>query len=171
MDQRIWDVVTGIGPVVATAIHDGHSVRDELVPLFHISETDRLREEDPFTAEWTTIAPTRVVGLHSRFEVDLNRPRDRAVYRSPADAWGLRVWHKPPSDAVIERSLAGYDAFYEAIDQLLSDVIAEHGASSSSICIHTTIVVVVRTRGRTIQRPTRRSISGHRTSTSVVGAV
>lgn len=127
MDHRIWDAFTGDGPVVATAIHDGHAVRDELVPLLHTSEADRLREEDPFTAEWTGIAATRVAGLRSRFEVDLNRPRDRAVYRTPEDAWGLQVWHEQPTDAVISRSLAGYDAFYESLDRLLSDAIDKHG--------------------------------------------
>ena len=28
----------------------------------------------------------------SRFEVDLNRPREEAVYRVPEDCWGLDVW-------------------------------------------------------------------------------
>ena len=37
-------------------------------------------QEDPFTGIWTTVAPTRLIGLHSRFEVDFNRPRDKAVY-------------------------------------------------------------------------------------------
>jgi N-formylglutamate amidohydrolase len=109
---------------VATAIHDGHAVREDIAGLFALTPEERLREEDPFTGEWTTIAQTRVVGLRSRFEVDLNRPRERAVYRVPTDAWGLQVWRQPPSDALVERSLAQYDEFYGAVEQLLSRMCA-----------------------------------------------
>ena len=107
---------------MATAIHDGHEVRSDALRLMAISEADRLREEDPFTGEWTVVAPTRVVGLRSRFEVDLNRPRDKAVYRTPADAWGLEVWREPPSDALVDESLAEYDLFYEALRGLYEDL-------------------------------------------------
>ena len=95
MTDRIWEELIGDGPLVATAVHDGHRVRDNLLALMKLDDAGRLREEDPFTAHWTTVAPTRVIGLHSRFEVDLNRPRDKAVYRSPEDAWGLDVWSGP----------------------------------------------------------------------------
>jgi cardiolipin synthase A/B len=50
-----------------------------------------LESGDPFTAQLARVAPTRLIALRSRFEVDLNRPRERAVYRGPADAWGLEV--------------------------------------------------------------------------------
>ena len=35
--------------------------------------------------------------LRSRFEVDLNRPREKAVYVTPDDCWGLDVWKEKPS--------------------------------------------------------------------------
>ncbi len=92
MEEKIWNITRGKGPIVATAIHDGHEVRDEVLRHMALDEAGRLREEDPFSARWTEVAPTRVVGLRSRFEVDLNRPRDKAVYRTPEDAWGLKVW-------------------------------------------------------------------------------
>ena len=92
MADTIWWIEKGSGPLVATAIHDGHEVRPDVLDLMSIPEANRLREEDPFTGDWTAVAPTRVVGTRSRFEVDLNRPRDGAVYRTPADAWGLEVW-------------------------------------------------------------------------------
>ncbi len=110
MTDTIWRCTRGAGPLVATAIHDGHEVRDDVLRRMAISEPDRLREEDPFTGRWTTMAPTQVVGLRSRFEVDLNRPREQAVYRTPADAWGLAVWHEPPPDALVAESLAEFDA-------------------------------------------------------------
>ena len=117
--ERIWRQRVGDGPLVAVAIHDGHAVRNEVAQLLALGEAERLREEDPHTAEWTSVAPTRVIGLRSRFEVDLNRPRDRAVYRQPDDAWGLGVWKRPPPEDLIARSLLEYDAFYDEMRELL----------------------------------------------------
>jgi len=127
MTDTIWRWSRGEGPLVATAIHDGHEVRSDALRLMAISESDRLREEDPFTGEWTLMAPTQVVGLRSRFEVDLNRPRGTAVYRIPADAWGLEVWRKPPPEALVAESLAEYDNFYEALTVLYEDLEHRHG--------------------------------------------
>jgi N-formylglutamate amidohydrolase len=110
---------TGESALLAAAIHDGHEVRGEVAEYLALDEAERLREEDPFTRDWTEVAPNRVIGLRSRFEVDLNRPRDKAVYRMPEDAWGLAVWKRKPPQALFERSLAEYDAFYEAIKRLL----------------------------------------------------
>lgn len=106
-------------PLVAAAIHNGHAVRPEALGLMAVCEADRLREEDPFTGEWTTIAPTRIVGLRSRFELDLNRPRPKAVYLRPEDAWGLNLWKGPPPQALIDGSLAAYDAFYARVGEVL----------------------------------------------------
>ncbi len=128
MADEIWRMLVGDGPLVATAIHDGHAVRDEIAPHFLLNEVERLREEDPFTALWTDLAPTRVVGLRSRFEVDLNRPREKAVYRQAEDAWGLQVWRNQPSEAAVARSLAEYDAFYAALHDLYGTLVRQHGA-------------------------------------------
>ena len=116
------EVVSGNGPIVATAIHDGHQVRTDLKDIMFISEKDRLREEDPFTGEWTPVASNRIIGTHSRFEVDLNRPREKAVYIKPEDAWGLHVWEKTPTQNQIANSLAEYDAFYNEVHKVLSDL-------------------------------------------------
>jgi N-formylglutamate deformylase len=115
------------GPLLATAIHAGHEVRPEIAEAFAIDEAGRLREEDPFTGGWTAVAPLRVVGTVSRFEVDLNRPRERAVYRTPEQAWGLRVWKEPLPPAVLDRSLARYDAFYAEMRQLLDEAERRYG--------------------------------------------
>ena len=121
-DNKIWKLDQGDGPLVASAIHDGHAVREEVGNIFALDEATQLREEDPFTGQWTTVADTRLIGLRSRFEVDLNRPREKAVYLEPEDAWGLQVWCKRPAPAIVERSLAEYDAFYVQVDQVLSDL-------------------------------------------------
>ena len=126
-DDAAWTIVEGEGPLVAVALHNGHAVREELRSLFAIGEQERLREEDPFTGQWTSVAATRVVLHRSRFEVDLNRPRDKAVYVRPEDAWGLQVWKEPPSRNVVERSLELYDAFYAELRRLLQEKAARYG--------------------------------------------
>ncbi len=100
MTQASWLLVEGNGPVVAVALHDGHEVRADVAALFAISEADRRREEDPFTATWTKIADTQIVVQRSRFEFDLNRPREKAVYLKPTDAWGLNIWQTKPSPEI-----------------------------------------------------------------------
>jgi hypothetical protein len=124
---RIWRMHVGDGPLVATAIHDGNEVRDEVADLLALDEATRLREGDPFTAEWTHVASTRIVSTRSRFEVDLNRPREKAVYRTPEDAWGLKVWRDDPPNGLFQRSLAGYDRFYGEMRGLLREIEQAHG--------------------------------------------
>lgn len=126
--QASWRTVVGTGPLVAAAVHDGHDVRDEVGHLLALDEPARLREEDPHTAGWAAVAPTRIIGGRSRFEVDLNRSREKAVYRRPEDAWGLDVWRSPPSSDLVDRSLAQYDAFYADAHRLLETVRVAHGA-------------------------------------------
>jgi N-formylglutamate deformylase len=115
------------GPVVATAIHAGHAVRPEVARKLAIDEATRLREEDPFTARLAAVAPTWIVPVRSRFEVDLNRPRDHAVYRGPDDAWDLKVWCEPCEDELIARSLGEYDAFYGLLERVLRERERRHG--------------------------------------------
>ncbi len=127
MVNPAWSIHRGEGPLVATAIHDGHEVRAELTPLLAISGSARRREEDPYTAPWTALAPTRMVVHRSRFEVDLNRPRERSVYLRPDDAWGLHVWRETLPQAVTEGSYRVYDLFYQEVEALLAGLIERHG--------------------------------------------
>lgn len=107
-------------PLVFAAIHAGHEIRAELEPYLALSEEERLREEDPFTDRWL---PThgrcaqmgRIVVHRSRFECDMNRPRESAIYRTPEQAWGLTVWNGSVPPAVHARSLELYDRFYEVL--------------------------------------------------------
>ena len=125
--SQIWNLELGEGPLVALAVHDGHDLRPDVRHLMALDEGERNREEDPFTASWAEVAPTRLVARRSRFEVDLNRPREKAVYLTPADAWGLEVWREPPSAALVRTSLRGYDAFYAALEEVLADKLHRHG--------------------------------------------
>jgi N-formylglutamate amidohydrolase len=126
--KTLWRLTEGDEPLVATAIHDGHEVRDEVRALLQISDANRLREEDPFTGQWAAIAATHLVPKRSRFEVDLNRPRERAVYIEPADAWGLRVWKERPTRELLDRSLAEYDVFYAELGRIYSRMADRFGA-------------------------------------------
>jgi hypothetical protein len=92
-----------------------------------LSDSQRLYEEDPYTGAWTTIAPTRIVSRRSRFEIDFNRPREKAVYIVPADAWGLEVWNRTPTHEMVNRSLQSYDDFYAQLHLLLERHVARHG--------------------------------------------
>ncbi len=127
MAEMIWRMKRNDGPVVATAIHDGHQVRSEVMRHMILDESDRLREEDPFTAKWAEGFPNQVVGLRSRFEVDLNRPREMAIYRTPDDSWGLRVWREELPEDIVERSLQAYDAFYAALEVLYGSLADRYG--------------------------------------------
>lgn len=113
--------------MVAVALHDGHYVRPEVKKLLAISPDDRRREEDPYTAAWTDIAETQIVVLRSRFEVDLNRPRHRAIYLKPEDSWGLEVWRESPPPDLIRRTLAEYDAFYATISRICRQLEQRYG--------------------------------------------
>ncbi len=100
------------GPLIATAIHNGHEIRDELIPFLNLSEAERLREEDLFTSSWVTVGNTQIIVNRSRFEVDINRPRDKAIYLEPDDSWGLQTWRIPLDEDCVNRSNALYDDFY-----------------------------------------------------------
>jgi N-formylglutamate amidohydrolase len=123
----LWTLTEGEGPLFATAPHHGHEVREEVEALLALPEEVRLREEDPFTGAWAEVAGSRLVPRRSRFEVDLNRPRDRAVYLGPEDAWGLGVWREEPPADLVQRSLAEYDAFYGEARRMLQALAARHG--------------------------------------------
>jgi N-formylglutamate amidohydrolase len=118
-----WSFEIGDGPVVATAIHSGHEVRPDVAEWMAISDMDRLREEDPLTGFWTSAGDSSIQVYRSRFEVDLNRPREKAVAMSPDDCWGLNVWREHPPRAVIEQSLAQYDRFYQDVAALLDGLL------------------------------------------------
>lgn len=117
--NQLWLEEQEEGPLMATAIHAGHEIRGELFPLIALDEADRAREEDPYTDYWVKIIPSWLVPTRSRFEVDLNRPRDEAVYQTPEMAWGLHLWKHPPNEEMIAHSLEEYDAFYKELAQIL----------------------------------------------------
>jgi hypothetical protein len=126
-DRTWWRVARGEGPVVATAIHDGHGLRNEVRAAMHLGEANRLREEDPFTGQAVEGVASHVIACRSRFEFDLNRGTADAVYATPEQSWGLDVWRVELPEALIERSLALHAAFYRMMAVLLDDLVTAHG--------------------------------------------
>lgn len=128
LDRPPYSILGGFGPLVAVALHSGHAVRREVARTLALSARERLREEDPFTDRWTGIGDWRIVVDRSRFEIDLNRPREKAVYMTPEDAWGLRVWRMPPERGLVRESLEIYDAFYAELARLFRRLERQHGS-------------------------------------------
>lgn len=115
-------------PVIAVALHAGHEVRADVGERMIISDEDRLREEDPHTAEFAPDDVTLIKVRRSRFEVDLNRVRSTAVYRVPSDAWGLDIYGPNlPGEEVVERSREEYDAFYAFMADFLDALVERYG--------------------------------------------
>lgn len=130
MDERAFAEFTWEAtPIVATALHAGHYVPEYAREAMELPEGARLREEDPYTDRLATVADARVVCGWSRFAVDVNRPRERAVYRTPEEAWGLDVWTGPegPPHEVRRRSLEAYDRFYERAEAFFRRIEAARG--------------------------------------------
>ncbi|QIL01588.1 N-formylglutamate amidohydrolase [Sphingomonas sinipercae] len=126
-DHRLWwTVQRGDGPVLATAIHDGNGLRPEIAAAMKLADADRLREEDPFTGQAIVDVPTHVIAHRSRFEFDLNRGGQDAIYRTADQSWGLEVWDRPLSEADVAASLAIHNAYYAMLGQLLDSIAERH---------------------------------------------
>lgn len=126
MNDRWWTVARGASPIIATAIHDGHGLRDEVAAAMALEDGDRLREEDPFTGQAVAGVDNHIIVHRSRFEFDLNRGVDGAIYETPEQSWGLKVWHAPPERALVERSLGIHAAYYRMLGHYLDEIAAQH---------------------------------------------
>ncbi len=126
-DSPWWTLQRSDDCIVATAIHDGGGLRPDCAARMQLCDDDRLREEDPNTGDAIAAIPTHLVVHRSRFEVDLNRARDQAVYRTPDQCWGLQVWNAPLTDTVVAGSLRLHDAYYRMLGEQLDEIVAAHG--------------------------------------------
>ncbi|WP_228384224.1 N-formylglutamate amidohydrolase [Sphingobacteruim zhuxiongii] len=113
-------------PFWAFALHDGHQLADELLPYMLLSDAERLREEDPFTAAFAELPINQFIVGTSRFQLDINRDLENAIYLAPAQAWGLKVWNKLPEAriAILQKE---YASVYQEIDSLIKHTIEQHG--------------------------------------------
>ncbi|MCZ7454629.1 N-formylglutamate amidohydrolase [Rhizobium rhizogenes] len=127
-NKGFWSIDFGNSPVIGTAIHDGHFIRPEMAGLMALSAEQRLREEDPFTGEMISGLTNRLVVHHSRFEIDLNRAADQAIYLTPEQSWGLEVWKEEPAEEALRQSLDFHADYYAMLEAALSAVERRHGA-------------------------------------------
>jgi hypothetical protein len=124
--ERWWTMTRGPGPIIATAIHDGNDLRPDVAAAMALPDLDRLREEDPFTGQAVTGIATHVIAHRSRFEFDLNRGVDSAIYRTPEQSWGLKVWKEEPGEQLVADSLELHAAYYRMLGALLDDIATAH---------------------------------------------
>ena len=111
-------------PYVCGAVHDGHQFRKSLWENCLHSEYDRWYEEDPCTKEMIGTHPIVIAGCDSRFEYDLNRHPESAIYD---DAWGKQLWKSPLSEEEKFLSLEKHFAFYKVVHTLVAQIEKIHG--------------------------------------------
>ncbi len=116
--------ITHYAPYICGAVHDGHQFRKSLWDNCLHTEYDRWYEEDPCTKEMVQSHPIVIAGCDSRFEYDLNRAPDGAIY---TDAWGKQLWREPISAEEYDHSLAKHEAFYEVVHALVSKIEEKYG--------------------------------------------
>ena len=112
---------------VCGAVHNGNQFRKELWDNCKHTAYERWFEEDPATKEMVQTQPIVIAGCDSRFEYDLNREPERAIYK---DAWGKQLWYQPLSQADITKSLDKHYAFYRVVDALIQKI-----ESKFSVCV------------------------------------
>ena len=113
-------------PYVCGAIHDGHQFRKELWDNCLHTEYDRWYEEDPETKNMISSHPIVIAGCDSRFEYDLNRPPEEAVFET---AWGKQLWKTPLPEAQKQASLAKHKAFYDVVHALIEAIESKYGVA------------------------------------------
>lgn len=112
-------------PYVCGAVHDGHQFRKELWDNCLHTAYDRWFEEDPCTKEFVKTHPIVIAGCDSRFEYDLNRDPENAIYE---DAWGKKLWKNPLPDNQKQHSLQKHQNFYKVVHALITKLEEKFGA-------------------------------------------
>ncbi|MFD1061861.1 N-formylglutamate amidohydrolase [Winogradskyella litorisediminis] len=99
------------------AVHDGHQFRKELWDNCLHTEYERWYEEDPETKRMVASHPIVLAACDSRFEYDLNRDPENAVFDT---AWGKQLWKSPLDASEKEHSLKKHSNFYKVVEALIS---------------------------------------------------
>jgi len=108
------------------AVHDGHQFRKDLWENCIHTEYERWYEEDPETKNMVLSHPILIAGCDSRFEYDLNRDPENAVFET---AWGKQLWHEPLSEAKKSKSLQKHKNFYKVVHALISKLEQKFGVA------------------------------------------
>ncbi|MGB5237994.1 MAG: N-formylglutamate amidohydrolase, partial [Flavobacteriaceae bacterium] len=116
--------ISEYAPYVCGAVHDGNQFRRSLWENCLHSEYERWYEEDPCTKEMVRTHPVVIAGCDSRFEYDLNRGPDSAIYD---DAWGKALWKEPLPEQEHQHSLEKHNSFYKVTHALISKIEEKYG--------------------------------------------
>ena len=108
------------------AVHNGHQFRKELWDNCIHTEYDRWYEEDPETKNMVMSHPIVIAGCDSRFEYDLNRDPENAVFET---AWGKALWHKPLSEEKKNKSLEKHANFFKVTHALITKLEEKFGVA------------------------------------------
>ncbi|MEO8772863.1 MAG: N-formylglutamate amidohydrolase [Gelidibacter sp.] len=111
-------------PYACAAVHNGHQFRKDLWQKCLHTEYERWYEEDPMTKNMVKRHPIVISGLDSRFEYDLNRDPENAIYE---DAWGKQLWKEPLTDAEKSISLEKHQNFYKIVYALIKTLELKFG--------------------------------------------
>lgn len=111
-------------PYICGAVHDGHQFRKSLWENCTHTEYERWYEEDPCTKEMVQAHPIVVAGCDSRFEYDLNRAPEVAIYK---DAWGKELWKSPLPENEKNRGLSKHLGFYKVVHALVGKIEQKYG--------------------------------------------
>lgn len=111
-------------PYICGAVHDGHQFRKSLWENCLHTEYERWYEEDPCTKEMVQAHPIVIAGCDSRFEYDLNRAPETAIY---VDAWGKQLWKNPLSPDETNNSLTKHANFYKVVYALVRKIEEKYG--------------------------------------------
>jgi hypothetical protein len=111
-------------PYLCAAVHNGAQFRKELWDNCTHTQYERWFEEDPCTKEMVKSHPILIAGCDSRFEYDLNRDPENAIFE---DAWGKKLWKEPLPKAMKDKSLAKHAAFYSVVHALIEKLEEKFG--------------------------------------------
>jgi uncharacterized protein (TIGR02421 family) len=112
-------------PALCLAIHSGSRLRAALEKHCAIDAQGRWYEEDPLTDTFISSMPLVISGIDSRYEYDLNRRPEHAVYDI---AWGRQVWHGELPEEEKQKSLQKHALFYNVLNVLISELERRFGA-------------------------------------------
>lgn len=113
-------------PYICGAVHDGHYFRKGLWENCLHSAYERWYEEDPETKNMVISHPILIAGRDSRFEYDLNRTPEEAIFET---AWGKTLWKHPLTKDQKKKSLAKHEAFYKVVHALVSKIEEKFGVA------------------------------------------
>lgn len=125
--EIIYQITNVDSPFWSFAIHDGHLISEDLLPYMNLSKAERLREEDPHTASIANLPINQFSVSTSRFQLDLNRNLENAIYLRPDQAWGLQVFSSALPESYISKLHKQHQSIYYTLERHIENTIRHYG--------------------------------------------